>query len=168
MRADGNHRQLRIPNDVDALHLQQLPLHVPLRLQNPPRRVDVPADAVVEKGRPAGGDVRPGPTAGNGGRGVDAARPVRLHGKLVLPVLLVGVHDHRAALGGVAVLVRVGADASDALDGEVDRVDGKAGGGDEGHQKAAQAGVHVDGDVVGEAELKKKGEKNEKKSLKNG
>lgn len=71
-----------------------------------------------------------------------------------MPVLLVPIHDDRGALGRVAVLVRVGADAADSGQPEVEVGQHVAGGPHEADEEAAEAGVHVHGDVALEAETR--------------
>ena len=81
--------------------------------------VSVPA--VVDHAGPARGNDSPCPGSADGGRGVDAARPVRDGEPLVVTVLEAGIHDHGGAFGRVAVLVGVGRDGGHAGHREVER-----------------------------------------------
>ena len=69
-----------------------------------PGGLDVALAAVVHEGGPAGGHDAPRPRAPDGRRGVDAAGPVGRDEELVVAVLRLRVHEHRGALGRVAVL----------------------------------------------------------------
>jgi hypothetical protein len=130
------------------------PLDDPGGIDDPLGGLDVALVAEVQKSRPAGGDDAPGPRAIDRRGSVDAAGPVGRDGELVMPVLLVPVEDDRGALRGVAVLVGVRADAAHALEPEVELGDAVAGRAHEADEEAAEAGVHVHGDVVTQPELR--------------
>ena len=131
-----------------------LSLNEPGSLDDLPRRLDVALLAKVHHGGPAGRDDSAGPGAVDGRRAVDAAGPVRGDGVLVVQVLLLAIEYHGAALGRVAVLVRVGADAADARQSEVEVRQTEAGLPHEADEEAAEAGVHVDGHPLLEPDLR--------------
>src|SRR6516225_9051694 len=112
-------------------------------LQNPAGRVEIPALADGDHRRPARGRQRTGPAPRERGGQVQATRPVGARVVLELPQVLSAVQDHRRALGGVAVLVRVGRHRGDARQPEVERRHRVAEPLGPGHDEPPEAGIDV-------------------------
>ena len=98
--------------------------------------------------RPGGRDGPAGPGAGHGGRGINAAGPIRIHKELVATQRRVAIQDHRSALGRVRVLVQVHRQRRDARDAEIERGDRVSQFAHKGQHKTADAGVGVKQDAV--------------------
>lgn len=121
-------------------------------------RFDIPGLADAHETRPAAGDEGAGAGAGNRRRGVHAAGPVRGDEVLVGAQGSGAVENGGVALGSEAVLVGVAADASDALEAEVEELSVEAGALEERHEEGAQAAVDVQRDLALDGELGERGD----------
>ena len=86
-------------------------------------------------------------------RGINAAAPIRRDEILVRPQLAGAIQHAGVPLGREAVLVRITADARHTLEAEVESRCVEAGFGEEGHEKGAEAAIHVQGELLAESEL---------------
>src|SRR3972149_5800450 len=94
------------------------------------------------------------PPPGEGGRAVKAPGPVGDREVLVMAELVATIEDDRRALGGVAVLVRVGGDGGDAREPEIERGYVVAQLLGPGEEEAAEAAVGVEADASGPRQLR--------------
>ena len=71
---------------------------------------------------------------------------------LVMPHFLLAVHDDGGSLGGVAIFVRIGGNAGDAGQPEIEERQRKSGFFHKGNQESAETSVNVNGNATTKAQ----------------
>mmetsp|Transcript_23326 Transcript_23326/g.57898 ORF Transcript_23326/g.57898 Transcript_23326/m.57898 type:complete len:359 (-) Transcript_23326:372-1448(-) len=143
-RAEGYDTHVRPADELDPVDLLDRLADRLCGADDLPRRLDIPAEPMRSERRPRRGDDAAWPAAEDGGRGVDAARPLGDESVHRVAQLRRREHHDRGSLWREAILVRVARDAGHAAHAEVAfarQVEARLL--HEGQQEAAEAAVDV-------------------------